>query len=205
VRVLAIHTSPPLLDVLEVVNKRSNNFMAEQVLRTVGRVVVGDGSVEGGTTALRLFALQEVGLDSLQLRVYDGSGLSPLNRTTPAALVRLLGYAARATLWEPFWSTLPQTGARDGLRRMIGTPAEGRVWAKTGTINQVSALSGYVRSASGEMVVFSILNNRAAPTSRAKRLEDQIVARLARWDRNQSAIGQGDSPAGAVDPSGRAR
>jgi len=189
VRIVAIHTSPPLLDVLEVVNKRSNNFMAEQVLRTVGRVVVGDGSVEGGTAALTVFGRDVVQMDSLHFRVFDGSGLSPLNRTTPKALVDLLQFAAKSAMWEPFWRTLPQTGARDGLRRMLGTPAEGRVWAKTGTISSVSALSGYVRTADGEMLMFSILNNRASASSRAKRLEDQIVGRLARFDRSEGSVG----------------
>jgi D-alanyl-D-alanine carboxypeptidase/D-alanyl-D-alanine-endopeptidase (penicillin-binding protein 4) len=197
VRIVAIHTSPRLLDVLEVVNKRSNNFMAEQVLRTVGRVALGDGSVEGGTAALTTFGRDVVQMDSLHFRVFDGSGLSPLNRTTPRAVVDLLAFAAKSPLWEPFWQTLPQTGAPDGLRRMLGTPAEGRVWAKTGTISSVSALSGYVRTADGEMLMFSILNNRATSASRAKRLEDQIVARLARFDRTEGAVGQAGAAATA--------
>lgn len=193
VRILSIHTSPPLADVLEVVNKRSNNFMAEQVARTVGRVVLGDGTVEGGTRALARFGADVLGLDSTSFQPFDGSGLSPLNRTTAGAVVALLKYASDSSLWDPFWQTLPQTGARDGLRRMLGTPAEGRVWAKTGTIRQVSALSGYVQTVSGEWLAFSILNNRATSATQAKRLEDRIVARLARFDRaTEASIGEAE-------------
>ena len=182
IRVLAIHTSPRLLEVLEVVNKRSNNFMAEQVLRTVGRVARGRGSVDGGADAVGHFA-GEVGIAPASFEVHDGSGLSALNRTSARSVVALLSYVAESSLWTPFWYTLPEAGAPDGLRRMIGTAAEGRLRAKTGTINQVSALSGYVRSAGGERLAFSILNNRTGSAWAAKRVEDEIGARLARFER----------------------
>jgi D-alanyl-D-alanine carboxypeptidase/D-alanyl-D-alanine-endopeptidase (penicillin-binding protein 4) len=182
--VLAIHTSPPLLDVLEVVNRKSQNFMAEQVLRTVGRMVTGDGSVEGGTAALRRFGAEQLGLDSTSLAAFDGSGLSPLNRATAAGTVKLLSWAASSVFWQAYLGTLPEAGSPTGLRRMYRTAAQGRLWAKTGTIRQVSALSGYVMSAGGEWLAFSILNNRAASSSRAKAAEDRIGARLAAFERN---------------------
>lgn len=183
-QVLAVHTSPPLIDVLEVVNKRSQNFMAEQVLRTLGRMVVADGSVGGGTAALHRFGREVVGLDTVELAAFDGSGLSPLNRTTPSGTVRLLTYAAESPFWQVFLGTLPEAGSQTGLRRMYDTPADGRLWAKTGTIRRVSALSGYVHTVGGEWLVFSILNNGARYASRAKRVEDEIGARLAAFDRN---------------------
>lgn len=199
VRILAVHTSPPLIDVLEVVNKRSNNFLAEQVQRTLGRVVLGDGSVEGGSAVISLFGRNVLGLDDDELRVFDGSGLSPLNRTTAGAVIELLKYATASPMRDAFWQTLPQTGAPDGLRRMMNTRAEGRVWAKTGTIRHVSALSGYVRAGSGELLAFSILNNAARSPSRAKRLEDEIVARLAAFDRGEGVkTGEAEPVAGAV-------
>jgi D-alanyl-D-alanine carboxypeptidase/D-alanyl-D-alanine-endopeptidase (penicillin-binding protein 4) len=185
IRVLAIHTSPRLLDVLEVVNKRSNNFMAEQVIRTVGRVARGRGSVTGGASAFGHFA-EEAGIAAESFEVHDGSGLSALNRTSARSVIALLSYVADSPIWTPFWHTLPETGAPDGLRRMIGTPAEGRLRAKTGTINQVSALSGYVRAAGGERLIFSILNNRTGSAWAAKRVEDQIGARLAQFERPAS-------------------
>jgi D-alanyl-D-alanine carboxypeptidase/D-alanyl-D-alanine-endopeptidase (penicillin-binding protein 4) len=182
-QVLAVHTSPPLLEVLDVVNGKSHNFMAEQVLRTLGRMVAGDGSIEGGTAALNRFARDVLGLKTAAFEAFDGSGLSPLNRVTAGATVRLLSFAAGAVFWQSYLGTLPQAGSPTGLRRMYRTPAEGRLWAKTGTIRQVSALSGYVRSAGGEWLAFSILTNETRSTGRAKAAEDRIGARLAAFDR----------------------
>jgi D-alanyl-D-alanine carboxypeptidase/D-alanyl-D-alanine-endopeptidase (penicillin-binding protein 4) len=191
-RVVAIHTSPRLLDVLEIVNKRSNNFLAEQVLRTIGRVARGKGSVEGGAEAIALFADQRLSIDASAIELHDGSGLSSLNRTSARSIVHLLSFASESRFWDPFWTTLPETGAADGLRRMIGTPAQGRLRAKTGTINRVSALSGYVFAATGERLAFSILNNRAASAWSAKRTEDEIGAVLARFERPTAIPGDPD-------------
>lgn len=182
--VLAVHTSPPLIDVLEVVNKKSHNFMAEQVLRTVGRMVAGDGSIEGGMATLNRFGHEVLGLEDSTFTAYDGSGLSPLNRVTSGGTVRLLEFAAGSPFWQAYLGTLPEAGSPSGLRRMYRTPAAGRLWAKTGTIRDVSALSGYVQSVGGEWLVFSIVNNNARSAGRAKTIEDRIGARLASFDRN---------------------
>jgi D-alanyl-D-alanine carboxypeptidase/D-alanyl-D-alanine-endopeptidase (penicillin-binding protein 4) len=186
VRVLAIHTSPPLLDILEVVNKQSNNFMAELVLRTVGRGARGDGTVQGGTAAVRDFLVGTLSTDSASIALFDGSGLSPLNRVTASSMIGVLQYAHAAPFWAAFWQTLPESGAPRELRRMLRTPAEGRVRAKTGTIRQVSALSGYVSTVSGERLAFSIMNNAASNSWRAKQAEDEVVVRLAVFERPAS-------------------
>lgn len=197
IRVLAIHTSPPLLDILEVINKQSNNFLAEQVLRTVGRVARGSGSVAGGEVAVAHFSRRVAGLDSGRIHLVDGSGLSPLNRTSARAMADVLLKVAGLPIGDTFRETLPQTGAPGGLRRMVGTDADGRVWAKTGTINQVSALSGYVVTSGGERLVFSMMNNRAASALRAKRAEDAVGIRLARFERIFSGGDRGPASATA--------
>jgi D-alanyl-D-alanine carboxypeptidase/D-alanyl-D-alanine-endopeptidase (penicillin-binding protein 4) len=194
VHVLAIHTSPPLLDILEVVNKQSNNFMAEQVIRTVGRVARGDGTVQGGTAAVRDFVVGTLSIDSASIALFDGSGLSPLNRVTASSVIGLLEYAHDAPVWAAFWQTLPETGAPRELRRMLRTPAEGRVRAKTGTIRLVSALSGYVSTVSGERLAFSIINNAASNSWRAKQAEDEVVVRLAVFERAAASKGRASSP-----------
>lgn len=198
VRVMAIHTSPPLLDILEVVNKKSNNFMAEQVVRTVGRVARGDGTVQGGTAAVREFAVNTLRLDPAVIELFDGSGLSPLNRVSAGTTVQLLEYAREAPFWPAFWQTLPESGAPGELKRMLRTPAEGHVRAKTGTIRNVSALSGYVTTQGGERLAFSVINNRASNSWRAKQAEDEIVVRLAVYDRITSP----DAPSGSLLPPG---
>lgn len=182
-RVLAIHNSPPLIEILEVVNKKSHNLLAEQVLRAVGRVATGDGSVEGGVRAIEHMLDPGGGSNGLHLNLYDGSGLSVLNRASPRAFIQLLAHMQSSPVWESYWQTLPEAGARDGLRRMGRTPAERNLRAKTGTLNHVSALTGYVRAANGERLAFSIMSNNVPSTWKAKRIEDAIGIRLAGFNR----------------------
>ncbi|HEX7091523.1 MAG TPA: D-alanyl-D-alanine carboxypeptidase, partial [Longimicrobiales bacterium] len=172
---------------LEVTNKKSHNLYAEQVLRTVGRVAVGEGTVEGGVRAVRYMLECETGASNAELAdlvIDDGSGLSVLNRVSAGDMIRLLTYMARSPMWRAYWATLPEAGAPDGLRRMQRTAAEHNLRAKTGTIDHVSALSGYVRAANGERLAFSIISNDVPSTWRAKRVEDAIGARLAAFRRS---------------------
>jgi len=182
-RVLAVYQSPPLIDILEVVNKKSHNLLAEQTLRTVGRVALGDGSIEGGAKAVEHLLSSEAGFVPANLNIADGSGLSVLNRVTSRSVIHLLSFMAKSPMWDDYWFTLPEAGARDGLRRMYRTAAEHNLRAKTGTINNVSALSGYVRAANGERLAFSIISNNVPSTYRAKRIEDAVGARLAAFNR----------------------
>jgi LysM repeat protein len=87
-------------------------------------------------------------------------------------------------MFQSYWETLPEAGVPNGLRRMGGTPASGNLRAKTGTIDNVSSLSGYVRARDGERLAFSIISNNVPSTYRAKRIEDAIGIRLASFDRN---------------------
>lgn len=183
-RVLAVHTSPPLIEILSIINHKSHNQMAEQALRTLGRVVTGSGTVAGGARGVQAMLANKLGDDAhIELTQYDGSGLSVLNRASARSFIQLLDAMAVSPMWQEFWSTLPEAGAPGGLRRMYRTPAEGNLRAKTGTINHVSALSGYVDAANGERIAFSILSNNVPSTWRAKRIEDGIGARLAALDR----------------------
>ncbi len=182
--VLTVQNSPPLLEILRVVNKESHNLFAETVLRTLGRVMLGDGSFEGGSRVVEDFLVRTVGVPQEQIRVRDGSGLSPLNGVSAEALVHLLDHMHASPLWEDFWGTLPEAGVRRELGRMGQSPAAGNLRAKTGTLTGVSALSGMVRTRSGERVLFSILSNGVASEDRSKRAEDQIGIRLASLTRS---------------------
>jgi serine-type D-Ala-D-Ala carboxypeptidase/endopeptidase (penicillin-binding protein 4) len=183
VRVLAIYESVPLIDILEIVNKKSHNLMAEQTLRTVGRVALGEGSVAAGEKAVMHLLTKEVGEAPEGFKMDDGSGLSVLDRASARNFVELLSFMAKSPMFDSYWATLPEAGVRNGLRRMHGTAAEGNLRAKTGTIDNVSSLSGYVRSRNGERLAFSIISNNVPSTWRAKRIEDAIGARLAAFDR----------------------
>ena len=206
VRVLAVHTSEPILQILSIINKRSHNLMAEQVLRTVGRVAVGEGSVAGGRRAIE-HMIEREGAATADLAVYDGSGLSVLNRASAGAITDLLDVMAESPMWPYYWETLPEAGASDGLRRMYRTGAEGNLRAKTGTIDRVSALSGYVTSSNGERLAFSIISNNVPSTWMAKRVEDAIGARLASFERPRAAPlprGEPVERAPGVPPQGAA-
>jgi D-alanyl-D-alanine carboxypeptidase/D-alanyl-D-alanine-endopeptidase (penicillin-binding protein 4) len=199
-RVLALHNSPPLISILEIVNKRSHNLMAEQALRTVARVATGEGSVEGGARAVMHLMDEATPGQPQRIALYDGSGLSPLNRVTPRAVVHLLAFMADTPMWESYWQTLPEAGGPGGLRRMYQTRAQGNLRAKTGTIDSVSALAGYVRAANGERLAFSIIANNLSSTWRAKRVEDAIGARLAEFTRTGDFTLQADPPDSVAAP-----
>ncbi|HSM37039.1 MAG TPA: D-alanyl-D-alanine carboxypeptidase/D-alanyl-D-alanine-endopeptidase [Longimicrobiales bacterium] len=202
-RLLATHRSPPLVDILDVVNRRSHNLYAEQVLRTIGRVETGEGSLAAGTRAAVAY-LAEAGVDLSGLRMRDGSGLSADNRVEPATIVSLLARMTELPAGRTFLATLPEAGDPRGLRRMAKTSAEGRLRAKTGTIERVSALAGYVRAADGELLGFSIVANGVPSTWTAKRVEDALGARMARFRRPAPSVGrlaaEGGAAAGSSSP-----
>ena len=179
---LAHHTSPELLEYLTVVNHESHNLFAETIIKTMGKVATGEGSFEGGARAVQSFAAKEAGIEAVQIKAVDGSGLSKSNRTSAGALVGLLRQVAKSDNWDAFVSTLPEAGR--SLRRMYGTPAARNLRAKTGTIDGVSALTGIVTTRDGETLLFSILSNELRSTGPAKRVEDRIGARLAEFRRD---------------------
>jgi D-alanyl-D-alanine carboxypeptidase/D-alanyl-D-alanine-endopeptidase (penicillin-binding protein 4) len=188
---IATHTSPPLAEIIKETNESSNNVYAEHLLRTLGAYVYEGvdlpmGSAFAGYEASRPF-LERVGVDPESFRVADGSGLSALNRLTPVGLVGILRgmyqHADRATR-EAFWNSLAVGGYTGTIRNRYGSGnARGNVRAKTGYISGARTLSGYVRSASGDVLAFSLLcNNYTVSTSTVNRAQDQIVELLADYE-----------------------
>ena len=158
--VLAEHRSPPLVEAIRVVNKTSQNLHAEVLLRLAARA----RSPAAILTRAALEAAQEffrsIGIAERDVAIFDGSGLSRRNLITPEATVKLLQYVAQQPWGEAFLSTLPVAGTDGTLQeRMKGTPAEGRVQAKTGSLGNVNALSGYATSLAGRRVIFSMFGN----------------------------------------------
>lgn len=191
-RILATHVSPPLHDYISVVNKRSNNLFAELVFRSVGRAHAGAGTGHAAARAVSA-SLAELGVDTSGIVLLDGSGLSTGNRVRASTLVGTLVGMAGSPEWDGFQETLPVAGNRAELPRMYRTPAAGNLRAKTGTMDHVSALTGLVRSADGERLAFSILVNGTPDEYRAKRVENEIGARLASFRRGvETTWPQGD-------------
>jgi D-alanyl-D-alanine carboxypeptidase/D-alanyl-D-alanine-endopeptidase (penicillin-binding protein 4) len=157
--VLAEQDSQPLRAIVKATNKESRNFYAEMLLRTLAREVKHRGGVEDGLEVLSEFA-QQVGAARGETVFADGSGLSRDDLATPDILVKLLIHMASGPAFEVFFGTLPVAGVDGTLAgRFKGTQLEGRIHAKTGTLEQVNALSGYMDLPSGKRLAFSIIGN----------------------------------------------
>jgi D-alanyl-D-alanine carboxypeptidase/D-alanyl-D-alanine-endopeptidase (penicillin-binding protein 4) len=175
-RVLGARISVPVAEDIKVTNKTSQNLHAEMLLRLLGKVYGTDGSFEEGTRVVRQF-LVNAGIDDDDFFFYDGSGMSPLDKITPRALTRLLAYASHQPWGEAWRETLPVAGVDGTLdHRFANTQLKGRMWAKTGTLSEANALSGYMTTASGRTVAFSILINNHYPESE---IEQQAIDRIA--------------------------
>jgi len=177
---LARHNSPSLLDDVIVTNKVSQNLHAEIMLRQLGFWSTMVGSFAQGARVVRQFAI-DAGVKGDDFYFVDGSGLSTYDLAAPRAFTQLLRYAATQT-WGADWkSSLPVGGVDGSLEhRFTEAPLKGKVFAKTGTLSEDRALSGYLVCASGKTVVFSILVGNHLPGSHADRdAMDKIVAAVA--------------------------
>src|SRR5580658_671486 len=175
-RVLATHVSVPLVQDITVTNKISQNLHAELLLRLLGKTFGSDGSFAQGSRVVRQFLL-DAGVNDADFFVYDGSGMSADDRVSPRAYAQLLSYASRQP-WGAAWKeTFPVAGVDGTLaNRFKNSPLKSRLWAKTGTLNETNALSGYLTAASGKTLAFSILVNGHRPGSDA---EIQAIDRIA--------------------------
>lgn len=173
--ILFRRTSPPLRELVKETNTESNNFFAEQLLRTIGAHMTGRGTREGGAQVVMSW-LQDMGVSREEFVMVDGSGLSRLNYVSPAAVVSLLRHMYQSSNWLTFRSSLPVSGVDGTLRRrMRGTPAQAKVLAKTGYMKGVTSLGGYTESLDGKPLAFSIIyNGRRPSTSYVKSLEDKL-------------------------------
>jgi D-alanyl-D-alanine carboxypeptidase/D-alanyl-D-alanine-endopeptidase (penicillin-binding protein 4) len=179
---LAEHWSVPLPDILGPVLESSQNWFAELLLKTLGREFLGVGSFAAGIAVERRFLIDALGVDSTAFAVVDGSGLSASDLATPRALVQVLRAMRRRPGAEAFVRALPLGGHSGTLRhRFRDPPLEGRVRAKTGSIDRVNTLAGYLEQGGGRTWTFAIqLNHHTALNRDALRRIDAVVAELAR-------------------------
>ncbi len=174
---VAVHESAPMASLVTRVLKASDNFAAELLLKELGRTVRADGSSAGGIAASR----QVLGALGVPVGAgTDGSGLSSLDRQTPAGQVALLRAGRRSAVAASFREALP-VGCVDGTlrKRLCGTAAAGRVQAKTGTLRGVRTLAGYTTTARGRVVYFAFQLSGVKDGARALRAIDRAVVLLA--------------------------
>lgn len=172
----------PLKDWIFPILNTSQNWYAEMVLKQLGKAYGRGGSWDEGIKVERRFLIDSVGVDSTQFALSDGSGLSASNLVSPLAFTQLLRFIRRHPRWPTFAAGLPQSASTGSLRsRFRGTPLEGKVRAKTGSISRVNTLSGFVELDGGKGLVFSIqANHHTQPTRAILAQIDSVVVDMAR-------------------------
>ncbi|MFN0103597.1 MAG: D-alanyl-D-alanine carboxypeptidase/D-alanyl-D-alanine-endopeptidase [Bryobacteraceae bacterium] len=178
--VLAERQSRPLAELVQVVNKASQNLHAELLLREVSRQGKPYGSREAGVGELKTFLETTVGLRKDDVNFEDGSGLSRLTLLTPEATTKLLVFMAGSAAKEAWMASFP-VGGEDGTlsRRFVSAAEKGRIRAKTGTLSHVSALGGYLEHPMHGRLAFTVLvNNYNTLSSEVRQGIDKLVNEL---------------------------
>ena len=180
--VIASHESPSLGDDVLFTLKESQNLHAEVVLRNLGAALSCEHTVAASVGGLRAF-LRAAGVAKSDLVLYDGSGLSGHGLVAPRAFTQLLVYAAKQKWFKTFKGALPVGGVDGTLASRFTAPGSkltGKVFAKTGTLGESRALSGYVTAASGKTIVFSVMADNHPPGTTADRVAmDRMVDAIA--------------------------
>ncbi len=179
---LIVHKSPPLSEILKVLMKRSQNLYAETMVRAIGLADSGFGSFRNGKKGVEE-VLAQFGIEPESYAFRDGSGLSRYNYVSPAQIVKILTEMRFGRYWSLWYDIQPIAGIDGTLRnRMKNSKARNNVHAKTGTISNVRALSGYVTTAEGEEIVFSFLVNGHLLSSRdTERITDTVLDLIANF------------------------
>jgi serine-type D-Ala-D-Ala carboxypeptidase/endopeptidase (penicillin-binding protein 4) len=179
---IAEYRGRPLPDIVFPILNTSQNWFAEMLLKILGREIGGAGSWERGLEMEKRFLVDSVKIDSTAFALDDGSGLSAGNLVTPRAFVQLLDYMYRHPKRAPFVAALPHAQQPGSLlKRFVGTPLEGRVLAKTGSIFRVNSLSGYIERADGRHFTFSIqANAHSVPGRQMLAQIDSLVVEIGK-------------------------
>jgi D-alanyl-D-alanine carboxypeptidase/D-alanyl-D-alanine-endopeptidase (penicillin-binding protein 4) len=175
---LAAVESPPMGTLITATNRPSNNFFAEMLLKRLAASKKRKGTTRRGVRKVEKFA-NTVGSD---IQMEDGSGLSRDNRASPKQVGHLLAAMNRSSDHLVYRHSLPLAGHQGTVaHRMNGTAADGNCRTKTGTLIDVSALSGYCHAGHG-IVAFSILMN-SVNVSVAQKAQDKMAALIAQYKR----------------------
>lgn len=175
---LHTHRSPALSQLVAVCLRNSQNLYTEHLLKTLGAIRYGKGSFEMGARAVKDI-FYEYGCDIDDMYIADGSGLSRSSRVSANDLVSILTAIQNSPMAEAFREALPKSGTNGTLRnRMRETLTRGRVAAKTGTLNGVRGLSGYIEARDGTAYIFSFLANGRRSASRFTGIMDEACSTI---------------------------
>jgi D-alanyl-D-alanine carboxypeptidase/D-alanyl-D-alanine-endopeptidase (penicillin-binding protein 4) len=183
------YESPNLSEIIKVINKRSHNLGAEILVKTLGKEVYGLGTTAKGLEVINNY-MNKIGIQTDKCSIADGSGLSRLNMISPIGLNILLNDMNKNKYKDTFRKSL-STPNEDGTlkRRFINTLAEKNIFAKTGSMNNVNSLAGYVLTRDREVLSFVMMfNNFTVPQNVIRNIQDLIAMRLASFSRRQSFV-----------------
>ncbi|UOE42041.1 D-alanyl-D-alanine carboxypeptidase/D-alanyl-D-alanine-endopeptidase [Chryseobacterium suipulveris] len=169
------YSSPTLADIVYYTNQHSDNALAEATLRMVGFQKDGDQTLESGRNVV-LQHLTAEGFDTKGLNYMDGSGLSRNNLVTPISQVKFLTNLMNEKYYKSYFESLPIAGQTGTLKKSFYGSGNGQIFAKTGTLNKVKTLAGYMKTYSGKTLVFSLLiNNYGGSVDQVKNRMEQIL------------------------------
>ena len=172
---ITAYKSPLLRDIVYDTNQRSDNALAESLLRMVGFQRDGDQTLETGKIVIREH-LESVQFDTNGLAIADGSGLSRSNMVTPIAQVKFLSELMKTSYYKEYFDSLPIGGQTGTLKRSFMGNGYGQIFAKTGTLNKVKTLAGYIKTRSGKTLPFSLMiNNYAGSVDQVKSRMEKIL------------------------------
>ena len=172
---LTSYQSPTLGEIIFYTNQHSDNALAEATLRMVGFQKLGDQTLESGRSAV-VEHLKASQFDTSGLSYIDGSGLSRSNLVTPISQVKFLTSLMDENYFKTYFDSLPVGGQSGTLKRMFYGEGNGQIFAKTGTLNKVKTLAGYMKTNTGKTLVFSLLiNNYAGSVDQVKSRMEKIL------------------------------
>lgn len=174
-KTISVYKSPTLSDIMYYINQRSDNSLAEAFLKTVGFHKYGDQTAESGRMVV-VNHLRESSFDLDGLNYADGSGLSRGNKVTPISQVKFLSSLMAEKYYRSYFDSLPIGGQSGTLKSMFTMNGNGQVFAKTGTLNRVKTLAGYLTTNSGKTLAFSLMvNNYNGSVAQVKNKMERIL------------------------------
>ncbi len=157
--ILTVYKSPTLEEIVDYTNQRSDNNYAEALLKSNGFQKLGDQTLESGKLAVTEH-LKSFGFDLEGLNYMDGSGLSKAHTVTPISQAKFLAKMMKSPYYKEYFDSLPIAGQSGTLKHMFMVNSNGQIFAKTGTLNGVKCLAGYIKTRSNKTLAFSLLINR---------------------------------------------
>lgn len=169
-------------ELLNPMMKKSDNIYAECLFYQIAATVAEKGAGQKEAAQRTAELMEQIGLQPEQYKVADGSGLSLYNYASAEMLVAMLQYAWHTEhIHKQLLPSLPISGFDGTLKkRMIGTPAEGNVRAKTGSVSGIASLAGYITANNGHILAFAIINQGVAPLSTGRAFQDNICIELSK-------------------------